>query len=138
MSAQGILMVNAFVQFPFLNIGQSTLLRLCQMQWQERIMCHTDRRALKGLPPICRLWIIQVLRKFSQQHQVKVLNEIAGAFQTRAQQAAWDDQVNAKCPHCGAIDTREHRALYCTAVQDLRLSYPETFTWIEESGSAMG
>jgi len=138
MSAQGILMVNAFVQFPFLNIGQSTLLRLCQMQWQEQIMCHTDRRALKGLPPICRLSTIQVLRKFSQQHQVKLLNEIAGAFQTRAQQAAWDDQVNAKCPHCGAIDTREHRALYCTAVQDLRLSYPETFTWIEESGSAMG
>ena len=138
LNPQGLLIVSAFVQVPILDIGQSTLLRLCQMQWQEQIMQHTDRKALRGLPPICRLSTIQVLRKFQPPQQVKLLNEIAGAFQTRAQQAAWDDQINPCCPHCGELDTREHRALTCTALHDLRSQFEETFSWIHNTGSAIG
>ena len=125
--AQGQLEINAFVTFPFLDIGQSTLLRLCQTQWQEQIMSHTDRRALKGLPPICRLSTIQVLRKFNSAQQIKILNEIAGAYQTRLQQSAWDDQISPLCPHCGEVDTREHRSMSCTALSDLRNLYEDTF-----------
>ena len=138
LGTQGQLEINAFVTFPFLDIGQSTLLRLCQMQWQEQIMSHTDRRALKGLPPICRLSTIQVLRKFNSAQQVKILNEISGAYQTRLQQSAWDDQTSPLCPHCGEIDTREHRSLNCTALCDLRHQYDDTFQWINNTGSAMG
>jgi hypothetical protein len=138
LTSQGNLVINAFVQFPFLDIGQSTLLRLCQMQWQEQIMQYTDRRALRGLPPVCRLSTIQVLRKFQTAQQVRLLNEIAGAFQTRSQQAAWDDQISPLCPHCGEVDTREHRALTCTALHDIRLQFEETFEWIQNTGSAIG
>lgn len=135
---KGILAINGFVQLPFLEIGINTLLRLCQMQWQDQIMTFTDRKALRGLPPICRLSTVQVLRKFNSAQQVKLVNEIAGAFQTRSQQAAWDDLVDPRCQHCGELDTREHRALTCQALQDLRTKHQSTFDWIEQSGSAMG
>lgn len=135
---QGQLSINGFVSFPFLDMGLPTLLKLCNLQWQEHIMTLTDRKGLKGLPPICRLSTIQVLRKYNSAQQVKLLNEIAGAFQTRAQQATWDSQIDPHCPHCGELDTREHRALSCMALHDLREKYAEAFQWIEESGSAMG
>jgi hypothetical protein len=138
LAKNGNLEVNAFVTFPFLTIGYSTLLRLAQWQWQEKILDFTDRKALKGLPPIGRLSTLQVLRKFSSEQQVKILNEISGAFQTRSQQAKWDDQVDPHCQFCGQLDTRIHRALTCQALQDLRLQYMETFQWIEQSGSYMG
>ena len=137
MDKLGYLAINGFVKFAFLEVGLSTLMRLCQQQWQEQILDHTDRKALKGLPPICRISTIQVLRKFPPAQQVKLLNEIAGAFQTKVQQAAWDDQVNPHCPHCGELDTRQHRVLTCHALHDLREKYAETFHWMEETGSAM-
>ena len=138
LGAQGQLVINAFIQVPFLEVGQSTLLKLCQMQWQEQILTHTDRKALRGLPPISRLSTIQVLRKFTAAQQTKLLNEISGAFQTRVQQASWDDQVDPHCPHCGYLDTREHRATTCQALQDLREPYEDTFAWIENTGACVG
>lgn len=108
------------------------------MAMARKILDFTDRKALKGLPPIGRLSTLQVLRKFSSEQQVKILNEISGAFQTRSQQAKWDDQVDPHCQFCGQLDTRIHRALTCQALQDLRLQYMETFQWIEQSGSYMG
>ena len=102
LGASGHLCINGFVWTHFFVIAQSTLLRLCQGQWQEQVVTYTDRKTLKGLLPICRLSTIQILRKYPPAHQVKLLNEIAGAFQTRTQQAVWDDQVDPHCPHCVA------------------------------------
>ena len=138
LNPMGQLSINAFVQLPFLEVGVSTILRLCQLQWQEQVLQHTDRRALQGLPPINRLSTLQVLKKFSPADQVKLVNEISGAFQTRSQQAAWDDQTDPHCLHCGQLDIREHRTSTCTALHDLRQPFSETFAWIESSGSCVG
>ena len=48
MDKLGYLAINGFVKFAFLEVGLSTLMRLCQQQWQEQILDHTDRKALKG------------------------------------------------------------------------------------------
>ena len=45
--------------------------------------------------------------------------------------------MNPHCPHCGELDTRQHRVLTCHALHDLREKYAETFHWMEETGSAM-
>ena len=61
-----------------------------------------------------------VLAKFTPSERRLLIREVAGAFQTRSQQAVWDDQVTPNCPWCGQEDTKYHRYFSCTATQPIR------------------
>ena len=137
LNPQGILQISAFIQCPFLHLGQSSMLKLSEWQWQAQVLEHADRKDWKGLPPISRAMTIQVLRQYNQAQQIKLLNEISGAYQTRVQQSAWDTAVPPECPHCGEIDTKQHRTMHCPALADLRIPHKETFQWIADTGSCM-
>ena len=84
---------------------------------------HTDRVALRGLPPICHVSTKQVLGKFTVLQRQQILMEISGSFQTRSQQASWDTSVDGSCLACGQPDTREHRIHVCPVFSDIRVQF---------------
>ena len=99
------------------------------------LLLHTDRVALRGLPPICHVSTKQVLGKFTVLQRQQILMEISGSFQTRSQQASWDTSVDGSCLACGQPDTREHRIHVCPVFSDIRVQFRRILDHFVDTGS---
>ena len=73
----------------------------------------------------------QTLDKFSPEDRRLLVREIAGAFQTRVQQAIWDSQITPECQWCGQPDTKHHRFFSCTATSAVREPFHELLTQLD-------
>ena len=86
-------------------------------------MLHSHRRSLINFPNVDQHLTQQVLSRFTATERRILVREIAGAYQTRSQQAIWDDQVTPDCPWCGQEDTKFHRFFACAATQHVRAPF---------------
>lgn len=102
---------------------------------QDVLLLHTDRVALRGLPPICHTSAKQVLGKFTVSQRQQIMMEISGSFQTRSQQASWDATVDGSCQSCGQLDTREHRIYECPVFADIRVQFRRILDHFVDTGS---
>ena len=115
---QGMSQASTFVKSHFLTCPWHTLTHFAEHAWQDKLLLqHTHRRALMHFPNIDQHLTRSVLAKFTSRERRLLIREIAGAFQTRSQQAVWDDQVTPDCPWCGKEDAKHHRYFTCTATQ---------------------
>ena len=92
--------------------------------WLEQLLgTFSNRRAHRGLPGINQVDTISCLRQFDDPHRAQLIQEISGAYQTRAQQAAWDPEVDGSCKFCPAQDDKLHRWFECPATAESRAPY---------------
>lgn len=132
---QGRILVSAFIRLPLLSTGPKTLARWVTQAWMHDLLLqHADRRAWTGLAPIQVQDTVQVLRRFDPPQQMHLLDEIAGAFQTRCQQAKWDTSTDTTCAFCDQEDTREHRIMTCSATAEIRACHQPVLDWLEAEG----
>ena len=137
-SSTGDISVSGFVKLSLLRHGLPTFRRWVQFAWQENILTqHCDRSELRGLQPISIPDTQQTLRTLTPKEQSSILNEIAGAFQTKQQQAAWDEDCTGLCPHCNQPDTKEHRLYTCPVIDPIRAKYPLALTWFRHEGATV-
>lgn len=126
-----------FIALRLIDLSDQTISRLLAIAWQESVFPHfSERRAWKGLPPICRFATCQQMNKFTPAQQKQLIAELSGAFQTRSQQAKWDPQIEPHCKWCGAYDDRSHRFSQCAVIQDLVNKYAALHDTIEAEGWA--
>ena len=117
----GFLQVTAFIRIHLVECAWNTLVWFAEKAWQDRLLTvPSHRRALINFPNIDQHLTRTVLDKFNPKERRLLVREIAGAFQTRSQQAIWDDQVTPECLWCGQEDTKHHRFFTCTATQRIR------------------
>ena len=104
---KGEIWATGFVKFSLLKTGIATLKRWLLKAWNDQLLPNLcNRRPLQGLQPIAIPETQQVLAKFEAKPRRALLNEIAGGFQARQQQAGWDADCDGSCQHCGEPDTR--------------------------------
>ena len=117
----GQLQVSAFIRFPLLQCPWHTLVWFAEKAWQDRLLSlHSHRASLANYPNIDQHLTRKVLARFSPTDRRLLVREIAGAFQTRVQQAIWDSKATPVCRWCGKEDTKAHRYFCCTATQSVR------------------
>eukprot|EP00438_Fugacium_kawagutii_P021653 Skav223781 [mRNA] locus=scaffold575:12207:17571:+ [translate_table: standard] len=94
-------------------------------EWQKHLLVtHTDRKHIAHWLPMDRPGTLKVLAQFPTHHRLLLLRELAGGFQTREQQATWDEQVDTMCPWCRQqVDSREHRFAECSVFASIRAQY---------------
>ena len=130
LDAHGNIQVSTFVKLVFLDCPWKTLVWFAERSWQDKLLTlHTHRRSLMNFPNVDQQ---AVLLKFTPRERRLLIREIAGAFQTRSQQAVWDELVTPECPWCGQEDTRYHRFFTCTATQDIRAKYSDLLQELSE------
>ena len=121
MNDQGLIQVSAFVKLSFLKCPWKSLVWFAERSWQDRLLLlHSHRRSLINFPNVDQHLTRQVISRFSANERRILIREIAGAYQTRSQQAIWDDQVTPDCPWCGQEDTKYHKFFVCAATQHIR------------------
>ena len=120
-----------------LNAPYSRIKEFVIQAWQEQLLVlHTQRKHLFNLGTISRNETLEVLQKFCDKSRLLILRQIAGAFQTRHQQAAWDEEVTPHCLWCDALDdTLEHRLYYCPAFEQVRAPYLALIGRLNDKGS---
>ena len=124
MDAQGFIQVSTFVKLCFLSCPWKSLVWFAERSWQDKLLVmHSHRRSLINFPNVDQHLTRQVLSRFTAAERRILIRELAGAYQTRSQQAIWDDQVTPDCPWCGQEDTKFHRFFECTATQDVRMPF---------------
>lgn len=127
---EGWVQVSAHDQYHLLFTSRKLWKRLIQTEWEQHLLLNfCDRKNIHGLPPIDKVDTCAVLSTFPAKDIKCLVNEMAGAFQCRAQQATWDPSVTDQCLHCDSPDTRMHRVLECPAYHDLHGQIQNTFTW---------
>ena len=137
-SSEGQVNVSGFVSLSLLRHGLPTFRKWIQFAWQETILTqHCDRREVKGLQPISIPDTQQTLKTLTPKEQSAIVNEIAGAYQTKQQQAAWDQEITGLCPHCQAPDTKEHRLYQCPVLDSIRAKYAAALTWFRFEGTTV-
>ena len=110
LDSQGLVQVAAFVKLNFLVCPWKTLVWFAERAWQDRLLViQSHRRSLINFPNLDQHLTRQVFLRFTAPERRILVREIAGAYQTRSQQAIWDDQVTPDCPWCGQEDTKFHR-----------------------------
>lgn len=131
----GNINVSGFFQISFLNTSQITLKKWMMREWQQQLLAmHCDHKPLRGLPPISRDDTLAVLAKFTPQERRRLVNQIAGGFQTGEQKAKWSD-CDSACQLCSQPDTRHHRMYTCTALDELRRPFQRHFQDLQDQGS---
>ena len=121
MDAQGTIQVSTFVKLCFLYCPWKSLVWFAERAWQDKLLVlRSHRRSLINFPNVDQRLTRQVLSRFTVAERRILVREIAGAYQTRSQQAIWDDQVTPDCPWCGQEDTKFHRFFECDATQHVR------------------
>lgn len=101
-------------------------------------MFHTDRHKLFNRRPIDQIGTQIALKKFPVKHQLLILREIASAFQTKAQQTAWDPQTSGICDWCGTqLDSRFHRMVECEAFQEAREPHVQATKYLQDEGAEL-
>ena len=124
MDAQGFIQVSTFVKLCFLYCPWKSLVWFAERSWQDKLLVmHSHRRSLINFPNVDQHLTRQVLARFTAAERRILVREIAGAYQTRSQQAIWDDQVTPDCPWCGQEDTKFHRFFKCAATQHVRTPF---------------
>ena len=119
--SQGYIQVSSFVKLCFLYCPWNSLVWFAERAWQDKLLVmHSHRRSLINFPNVDQHLTRQVLSRFTVAERRLLVREIAGAFQTRSQQAIWDEQVTPDCPWCGQVDTKFHRFFECAATQHVR------------------
>eukprot|EP00438_Fugacium_kawagutii_P016830 Skav203789 [mRNA] locus=scaffold206:504480:509752:+ [translate_table: standard] len=133
LTRQGLVHVTAFVSLPLLTTGPKQWTWWLRHCWSEECLpFHSQRSAWQGLSPPDPFSTQQVLSRFDPVAQRSLINEISGAFQTRAQQSVWDPQVTAECQHCSGTDTRVHRVFECTATSEVRATHRDLLDWVTD------
>ena len=90
--ALGLIQVSAFVKLSFLLCPWKSLVWFAERSWQDRLLVlHSHRRSLINFPNVDQHLTRQVLSRFTPMERRILVREIAGAYQTRSQQAIWDD-----------------------------------------------
>ena len=131
--AQGMIQISTFVRVEFLTCPWCTLTLFAERAWQDKLLLqHTHRRSLMHFPNIDQHLTRSVLAKFTPGERRLLVREIAGAFQTRSQQAVWDDQIAPECPWCGQEDTKYHRYFSCAATQSVREPFSDLISTVLE------
>ena len=120
-----------------LYTGFKTLKPLLLQAWQEQfLVSHTQRKSLFNLPSVDRISTLQILKKYHNKERLLLLREISGAFQTKVQQASWDESTDVLCPWCQAApDTRHHRLSTCAALSDTREPFQSLVTELIDENS---
>ena len=132
---KGTLWVTGFVQLSLLTTGMSTIRDWLIAAWNEHLLTqHCNRKPLRGLQPISGPETQQVLSKFDAKQKRALINEIAGGFQTRSQQAEWDPDCDGLCAHCSQPDTREHRLYECPLTEPVRRKFATSLQWFVDQG----
>lgn len=132
-SVGGLISVTGFIDLPIRHTSLREFKIWILKAWQQDLAAsHSTRRAWQKLPPLDLGGTKQLLARFPPHHQVILLNEISGAYQTAVQQQAWDPNVNGSCKHCGQEDTRYHRVHQCPASSEARQPFLELLSDIEE------
>lgn len=132
----GMIAVSAFVVLPIFTTSLSVFRFWAQRSWQEHLASfHSDRKAWQNLPAINLADTKRLISTFPDKHQLMLLNEISGSFQTAMQQRAWDPNIKGTCKHCGQDDTRYHRVYTCQATENVRLPFQTLLTDLEEHDS---
>ena len=134
--AQGRISVSAFIHLSLQHTGLATFRKWLQNAWQQQLLpSYCSRQELRGMPPVALADTQQIIRQMPATQQHSILNEVAGAFQTHMQQAAWDPNETGHCPFCQAPDTRYHRVFECTVTATVRVPYLATLNWYQTEGS---
>ena len=135
-NSKGFIQVGHFVQLSLIHDSFQLIKKYASQAWQyDLLQRFSDRKSLRGLPPIARSDTTQILATFNPQEQKQLINEIASAYQTAQQQATWDPSVTAECTFCQQEDTKYHRVQTCPAVAHVRDTYRDSLAWLEEMGS---
>lgn len=92
---------------------------------------HSHRSSLISFPNVDQHLTRKVLDRFSPGDRRLLVRELAGAFQTRVQQAIWDSNVTPECQWCGQADTKTHRFFTCTATQAAREPFSALLSHLE-------
>ncbi len=137
-SRNGDIQVGAFHSINLVQAPMKRIAHFAVMSWQETLVTlHSSRFKLYGLLPFSRIDTIQTLHSFNENEKVLLIREIAGAFQTKAQQNKWDVTTQDICPWCGVEkDTRTHRILFCSKFEDIRKKHQSIVqTMIQQESS---
>ena len=128
----GQLQVTAFIRIHLLWSPWKSIVWFAERSWQDRLLTlHSHRASLASFPNVDQHLTRQLLDKFSAEDRRLLVREIAGAFQTRVQQAIWDSQVTPECQWCGQPDTKHHRFFSCTATQTVREPFQELLSHLD-------
>ena len=128
----GHLQVTAFTRIHLLWSPWKTIVMFAERSWQGRLLTlHSHRASLANFPNVDQRLTRQTLDNFSPEDRRLLVREIAGAFQTRVQQAIWDSQVTPECQWCGQPDTKHHRFFSCTATRTVREPFQELVSHLD-------
>ena len=137
-SKTGDIQVGAFHKINLMHDPMKRIANFALMSWQETLVTlHSSRFKLFGSMPFSRIDTLQTLGSFEDKEKILLIREIAGAFQTKAQQSKWDSTTDEGCPWCGnEKDSRTHRILFCEKFADVRSKHQRIVqTLIEEESS---
>ena len=115
--------------------GVKALVAAIRNAWTHDLLSLSDRKCFRGLPAICQVSTQQVLRRFTLKEQQCLITDISGSFQTRSQQAKWDQTIDDRCVMCGTTDSRFHRIFECPVFDDIRSRFQTTLSHFLDQGS---
>ena len=69
------------------------------MMWSYHILCMTDRKGVGDFVPDTSVFH-GVFHKMQDEDQNVIELNVAGAFQTAAQKAKWDEEMTDQCELC--------------------------------------
>eukprot|EP00435_Cladocopium_sp_Y103_P048853 s1750_g14.t1 len=122
--------------FTFLNITEvsfQTLQWWAARAWSETaVVLHSKRFKLFHLPRTDVTATAQVLQKFSEGNRKLLFRELSNAFQTGKQKSKWTTDDSLPCLFCNEPDSKEHRMLFCPAMETVRDQHPLAVTLLQE------
>lgn len=134
----GHLLVGPFTRIHLVDSSLSRLRRFLTIAWQQDfLMKYTERKHLYNMLPPSRIDTVALLNKFQPDERCALIREIAGAFQTKHQQAEWQEDGNDACVHCSMPDSRHHRIFCCPAFANVRIPFQPCLDWCEENATVI-
>eukprot|EP00435_Cladocopium_sp_Y103_P011836 s4409_g3.t1 len=131
--AKGEIMMTALRDCNLITSTWSDLRDGLRRNWQSHVlMHHTQRPKLYNLSPINQDDTIRLLKKYKPKQQLLLLREMAGGYQTKTQQAHWNES-DGVCSFCHAeMDSKVHRTFTCAAFQEVRQPFEPFLTELFE------
>ena len=110
---------NSWVDVTACNAREIRL--LLQRTWGIHVQEQTSHRnGLGHAPPPSAPETSRLLCKLPPLEQAVLARHITGAFSSAAAKHSWDPEIPAECPLCGLRQTKEHKFLWCSALQHVR------------------
>eukprot|EP00438_Fugacium_kawagutii_P001979 Skav210047 [mRNA] locus=scaffold706:505896:511097:- [translate_table: standard] len=124
MNPDGTIFLSPFLRCNVLHDSSKAIKESFRTWWPRFLVNEVNRKGIGECHLHARL-SAQCFAALPDAHQKLLLHNMLGAFQSETIKARWDKSIEGKCPLCDAQDSRYHRLLECSALNEVRMEFPD-------------